>query len=129
MSKAHSWEVTDEFWQRVEPLVPLRQRPADRAYVRQSGVGRKPKGARVEFEAIVFVLRTGCQWKALPAKRFGSASAIHARFLQWEKAGFSKPYAKPGWPIGQCARWERAPASHKYARRDADACTARESCD
>ena len=61
MSRANSWEVTDEFWQRVEPLVPLRQRPADKAYVRQSGAGRKPKGARLVFEAIVFVLRTGCQ--------------------------------------------------------------------
>jgi len=38
--------------------------------------------------AIVYVLRTGCQWKALPAERFGSASAVHARFMQWEKAGF-----------------------------------------
>lgn len=88
MTRANSWEVTDEFWQRVEPLVPLRQRPVDRTYVRQSGAGRKPKGARLVFEAIVFVLRTGCQWKALPAERFGSASAIHARFMQWEKAGF-----------------------------------------
>jgi transposase len=36
----------------------------------------------------VYVLRTGCQWKALPAERFGSASAVHERFLEWEKAGF-----------------------------------------
>jgi transposase len=42
----------------------------------------------VVFEAIVYVLRTGCQWKALPHERFGSASAIHQRFLQWERAGF-----------------------------------------
>lgn len=88
MSRANSWEVTDDFWQRVEPLVPVRQRPADKAYVRQPGAGRKPKGARLVFEAIVYVLRTGCQWKALPAERFGSASAVHARFMQWEKAGF-----------------------------------------
>jgi putative transposase len=40
------------------------------------------------FEAIVYVLRTGCQWKALPRERFGSASAVHARFLEWERAGF-----------------------------------------
>jgi transposase len=39
------------------------------------------------FEAIVYVLRTGCQWKALPKERFGSASAIHKRFLEWEAAG------------------------------------------
>ena len=40
------------------------------------------------FEAVVYVLRTGCQWKALPKERFGSASAVHKRFLEWEKAGF-----------------------------------------
>ena len=96
MTKANSWEVTDEFWQRVEPLVPLRQRPEGKAYVRQSGAGRKPKSARLVFEAIVFVLRTGCQWKALPAERFGSASAIHARFMQWEKSGFFEALWKTG---------------------------------
>jgi len=38
------------------------------------------------FSAIVYVLRTGCQWKALP-KEFGSASAIHLHFQQWHRAG------------------------------------------
>ena len=39
------------------------------------------------FCAIVYVLRTGCQWQALP-KEFGSASAIHKHFQQWHRAGF-----------------------------------------
>jgi len=91
MAKARleSWEVSDAFWERVEPLVP--QRPARRArrkYQRNPGGGRKPKEPRQVFEAIVYVLRTGCQWKALPRERFGSASAIHKRFQEWEKAGF-----------------------------------------
>ena len=82
-----SWEVSEEFWKRVEPLVPGRQRAPGREYARQPGGGRKPKDARLVFEAIVYVLRTGCQWKALPQERFGSASAIHKRFLEWERAG------------------------------------------
>lgn len=87
--KAKSWEVTDEFWKRVEPLIPERPgRPADKRYLRQPGGGRKPKPARVVFEAIVFVLRTGRQWKALPSERFGSASAVHKHFLAWAEAGF-----------------------------------------
>lgn len=96
MTKAKSWEVTDEFWKRVEPLIPVRQRLPDQPYARKAGGGRKPKEARLVFEAIVYVLRTGCQWKALPAERFGSASAIHARFLQWEKAGFFLALWKAG---------------------------------
>jgi transposase len=44
--------------------------------------------SRRTFEAIVFVLRTGCQWKALPKERFGSASSVHKYFREWLKAGF-----------------------------------------
>lgn len=38
------------------------------------------------FEGIVYVLRTGCQWKALP-KEYGSASSVHAYFLEWKRCG------------------------------------------
>ena len=45
----------------------------------------------VGVAGIVYVLRTGCQWKALPKESFGSASAIHTYFLKWARAGlFSK---------------------------------------
>jgi transposase len=56
-------------------------------YRRKPGGGRKPMDARQVFEAIIYVLRTGIQWKALP-RQFGSASAVHKRFQQWEKADF-----------------------------------------
>ena len=88
MGKAKSWEVTDEFWKRVEPLVPVRTRAPSKTYQRKAGGGRKQKDARLVFEAIVYVLRTGCQWKALPKERFGSASAIHTHFMRWMREGF-----------------------------------------
>ena len=72
-----SWVVSDDFWARVEPLVPTRVSVTRKTYVRQPGAGRPPKPARQVFEAVVYVLRTGCQWKALPKERFGSASAVH----------------------------------------------------
>ena len=93
--RVESWVVTDDFWERVEPLIPLRS-AVDRVYVRKPGAGRPPKPARLVFEAIVYVLRTGCQWKALPKERFGSASAIHKRFLEWEAAGFFESLWKAG---------------------------------
>ena len=74
----------------------MRERPPGQSYTRKVGAGRKPKDPRLVFEAIVCVLRTGCQWKALPAERYGSASAIHARFLQWEKEGFFEALWKAG---------------------------------
>lgn len=36
---------------------------------------------------IVYVLRTGCQWKALPKAEFGSASSVHKYFLEWKRKG------------------------------------------
>ena len=91
-----AWEVSDAFWQLVEPLLPARQRESGKDYVRKPGGGRKPKDARLVFEAIVYVLRTGCQWKALPSERFGSASAIHKRYLEWQKSGVFEALWKAG---------------------------------
>jgi hypothetical protein len=54
--RVDSWVVTDDFWQRVEPLIPVRTRVADKAYLRKPGAGRPPKPARQVFEAVVFVL-------------------------------------------------------------------------
>lgn len=87
MGKVRSWEVSDEFWKRVEPLIPKRVRPRDVSYKRKPGGGRKPMEPRKVFEGIVFVLRTGCQWKSLPKERFGSASSVHKYFRQWLKTG------------------------------------------
>ena len=95
-SRLAAWEVSDAFWRRVEPLIPERQRGSAKDYVRKPGGGRKPKDARLVFEAIVYVLRTGCQWKALPTERFGSASAIHKRHLEWRKAGVFEALWKAG---------------------------------
>lgn len=87
MAQIKSWTVSDELWRKIEPLVPRRKREAGRKYRRKPGAGRKPIPARQVFAAIVYVLRTGCQWKALP-KEFGSASAVHAHFQRWHRAGF-----------------------------------------
>lgn len=94
--RVQSWVVTDEFWQRVQPLIPTHVPKQVENYIRKPGAGRPPKPARQVFEAVVYVLRTGCQWKALPKERFGSASAVHKRFLQWEKAGFFEALWKAG---------------------------------
>ncbi len=38
------------------------------------------------LDRILFVLRTGCQWKKVP-KEDASGSVCHARFQQWVKKG------------------------------------------
>lgn len=88
MAKTQSWEVSDELWQNVQPLVPKpAPRRAGKRYQRRPGGGRKPLGDRQIFAGIVYVLRTGCQWKALP-KAFGSASSVHKHFQRWRGQGF-----------------------------------------
>jgi transposase len=83
-----SWEVSDSFWSRVEPLIPRQERVEEKTYKRKQGGGRKPIPPRRVFEGIIYVLRTGCQWKALPKDQFGSPSSIHGYFIRWMKAGF-----------------------------------------
>ena len=79
-----SWEVSDSFWAKVEPLIPKVKRDKTKEYQRRKGGGRKPMESRQIFEAIVYVLRTGIQWKALP-KEYGSSSSIHRYFQRWGK--------------------------------------------
>jgi transposase len=86
--KVKSWEVSDAFWAIVERLIPQRQRDKGREYKRKAGGGRKPLDSRKVFSAIVYVLRTGIQWKALPKEIYGSSSSLHAYFREWERQGF-----------------------------------------
>lgn len=72
------WRIPDEFWSRIQPLLPP-EKPAGTN-------GRPVVPFRTVMDGILYVLRTGCQWKALP-KEFGSGSTCHRRFQQWVQAG------------------------------------------
>jgi transposase len=63
-------------------------RSQEKKYKRKVGGGRKPIDPRKVFAGIVYVLRTGVQWKALQKEIFGSPSAIHRYFREWEHQGF-----------------------------------------
>ena len=72
------WRTPDELWERVEPLLP-KERPHPKG-------GRPWMAARQVMDAIFYVLRTGCQWKALP-RSMGAGSTVHDRFQAWREAG------------------------------------------
>lgn len=75
-SKFH--QIPDALWDRIEPLLPNYKR---------SGKGGRPRLAlRKVVCGILYVLRTGCQWKAMP-REFGSGSALHAYFQEWVRRG------------------------------------------
>jgi transposase len=74
-------------------LISKPKRAQEKQYKRKVGGGkvgggRKPIEARKIFAAIVYVLRTGIRWKALPKEVFGSPSSIHKHFREWERQGF-----------------------------------------
>jgi transposase len=75
-SKFH--QVSDDLWERIEPLLPN--------YKRSRKGGRPRLPLRDVVAGILYVLRTGCQWKAMPAQ-FGSGSAIHTYFQEWVRRG------------------------------------------
>lgn len=87
MAQIKSWTVSEALWEKVAPLIPTRLRAEGKQYQRKPGAGRKPMEARQIFSGIVYVLRTGCQWKALP-REYGAASSVHKYFQQWQRAGF-----------------------------------------
>lgn len=51
--------------------------------------GRPRMDDRKAMSAIFYVLRTGCQWKALP-RSLGASSTVHDRFQEWRKEGVFK---------------------------------------
>jgi transposase len=80
-----SWQMSDEFWEAVKDVIPTYQRDPDKIYKRKQGAGRKPPDFRPILEKILYVLRTGCQWKSIP-----QGSNVHRYFQLWEKSGFFK---------------------------------------
>jgi transposase len=72
------WRVPDELWVRIQPLLPPEKVPGT--------PGRPSVPFRKVLDGILYVLRTGCQWKAVP-REFGSGSTCHKRFQEWERMG------------------------------------------
>lgn len=86
-----SWELSDELWEKIEPLLPkAKSRMRGRGYKRRNVGGRPPADARRLMAGIFYVLRTGCQWNSAP-DRYGSGRTLHRYFQRWTRARvFSK---------------------------------------
>jgi transposase len=69
-------DTTDEEWTEVASLIP----PARR------GGRKRTVNSRAVFNGLLYVLSTGCQWRALP-KDFPLRSTIFYYFGRWEADG------------------------------------------
>jgi len=72
-------ELPDAVWERVRLCIPARRHDKSKG-------GRPPIPDRVLMCGILYRLRTGCQWDAIPSE-FGSGTTCYRRFVEWTKAG------------------------------------------
>ena len=67
------YELTDEEWLRIEPLLPPENTGKQ---------GRPRKDNRIIMNGIVWLARSGAPWRDLP-ERYGSWKTVYSRFRKW----------------------------------------------
>ena len=72
------WELSDELWERIEPVL-------ERRYPRRRR-GRPRADLRRVLDAIIYRMRTGAQWQALP-RELGASSTVHDWFQRFAEDG------------------------------------------
>jgi putative transposase len=68
-------DLTDDQFALIEPYLPRPQR-----------TGRPPTDLRRVVNAILYLVRTGCQWRMLP-KDFPPWSTVHTWYRRWRRDG------------------------------------------
>jgi len=71
-------DLSDGQWQKLKELLPKKKKR-----------GRKPLDRRQVINAILYVNRTGCQWRALPHD-FPKWKSVYTVFWRWRKDGVWK---------------------------------------
>ncbi len=68
------FNISDVLWDEIRNILPREKPPKT--------IGRPIVSFRKVLDGILYILRTGCQWKLLPAE-YGSGSTCHRRFQEW----------------------------------------------
>ena len=98
--RVHVYAISDEFWNKIKPFLPS-PKPKKKA-------GRPREDDRKIMNGIFYLLRTGCQWKALP-ECYGAPSTVHDRFQEWQRDGFFERMWQAGlldYDIEKGLEWE-----------------------
>ena len=72
-------DLTDEEWALIAPLIPPPK----------SGGGKRTRDMRDVVNGLMYVLSTGCQWRAIP-KDLPPRSTVHGYFDLWDYDGTLK---------------------------------------
>lgn len=65
--------LNQEQWEFIQRFLP------------EQHMGRPRSRDKECFEAVLYVLKTGCQWELLPVE-YPPKSTVHRRYLLWKKA-------------------------------------------
>lgn len=69
-------DLKDEEWLVIKPLIMLKRR----------GVICGESKVRLKLNGILYVLKTGCQWRMLP-KEYGHWRKVYSQFKRWKDSG------------------------------------------
>lgn len=81
------YQIPDKLWEAIVPLLP--------APKEKKKLGRPRMEDRKAMTAIFYVLRTGCQWNALP-RSLGASSTVHDHFQELLEDGVFGRFWKAG---------------------------------
>ena len=85
-------DLTDPQWALLVPHIP----PA------KAGGRPRTTDMRAVLDAILYLLRTGCQWRQLPAD-FPPWPTVHGYFRRWRIAGFWTVLHRALYPLARAA--------------------------
>jgi transposase len=71
-------DLSDRQWALIEPLLPEPKSGPGKA-------GRPPSDRRQVVNAILYVVKSGCQWRLLP-REFGCWATVYGYFNRWSRA-------------------------------------------
>ena len=86
LSPMRTSEITNEQWERLEPLLPPRRMR-----------GRPRADDRRTLNGILYVLRTGCCWEDVP-REYGSSTTCWRKLRAWEEMVPGKAFGVVCWP-------------------------------
>ena len=75
------FRISDKLWAVLQPVLPIH------VNTHRFGGGRPRVPDRKCADGIFYVLRTGCQWKALDQTELCAGSTAHDRYQEWVEAG------------------------------------------
>ena len=71
------YELRNEEWERIKELLPPEN---------TGKKGRSRKDNRIMLNGMLWMTRSGCQWRELP-ERYGKWQGVYTRFRKWRDEG------------------------------------------